>query len=257
MIARFLVLTCLCVLPVLGQAADVYLLGEIHDNPAHHQQQAQRITDIAPPAVIFEMLDTDQARAISELSVRTPQAIRDVSGWDQSGWPDFDMYAPIFHALNNAAILGAAVPRDQARAAFEQGVVSTFDGDAALFGLDRPLPGAEQTAREAYQLAAHCDALPAEMLPMMVDIQRLRDATLALRITQALQEYGPPVVVITGNGHARRDWGIARYLMHTEWDIFALGQGEGDRPPDGIFDAIVFADPIQRDDPCAAFAKSD
>lgn len=257
MITRFLTLTCLCVLPVLGQAADVYLLGEIHDNPAHHQQQAQRITDIAPTAVIFEMLDTDQAHAIAALPVRTPQAIQDVSGWDKSGWPDFDIYAPIFHALNDAAILGAAVPRDQARAAFEHGVVSAFDGDASLFGLDRPLPQDEQTAREGYQLAAHCDALPAEMLPMMVNIQRLRDATLALRITQAIQDYGPPVVVITGNGHARRNWGIAQYLAHTGWDIFALGQGEADRPPDGTFDAIVFTDPIQRDDPCAAFEKSD
>ena len=34
-------------------------------------------------------------------------------------------------------------------------------GAAALFGLDQPLPEAEQAAREADQQANHCNAMPA------------------------------------------------------------------------------------------------
>ena len=37
----------------------------------------------------------------------------------------------------------------------------------------------EQAAREAEQMAAHCDALPEDILPGFVEAQRLRDAALA------------------------------------------------------------------------------
>ena len=77
-------------------AADIYILGESHDNPAHHQTQAAWISDIKPKAVVFEMLEPGQERAIAMLRDRTPQAMRDVTRWDQSGWPEFDLYKPIF-----------------------------------------------------------------------------------------------------------------------------------------------------------------
>lgn len=236
-------------------AADIYILGESHDNPAHHKTQAAWISDIKPKAVVFEMLEPGQERAIAMLRDRTPQAMRDVTRWDQSGWPEFDLYKPIFLALGDVPILGAGVPREQARAAFDRGVFDAFGKDADIYGLMQPLSDQEQSAREALQFASHCGALPKEMLPMMVDVQRLRDATLARRTYQAFQTYGAPIVVITGNGHARRDWGMVQYLPSTDLSVFALGQGEGTVPPDGDFDQILYSDPIVRDDPCAVFNK--
>ncbi len=60
-----------------------------------------------------------------------------------------------------------------------EGAAAVFGAAAARFGLDAPLPEDEQAAREAEQAEAHCGALPAEMLPGMVEAQRLRDAALA------------------------------------------------------------------------------
>jgi hypothetical protein len=87
-----------------------------------------------------------------------------------------------------------------------------FPGDAARFGLTEALDPDEQAAREAEQQEAHCNALPEEILPGFVEAQRLRDAALAEAALAALADTGGPVVVVTGNGHARADWGVPALL---------------------------------------------
>ncbi|CUH78675.1 ChaN family lipoprotein [Tropicibacter naphthalenivorans] len=235
-----------------GFGADVLFLGEVHDNPAHHLKQAEIITQVVPKAVVWEMLTPDQAARV------TPDAqdLGDLLQWEESGWPDFAIYAPVFDAANEATHYGAAIPRDQARAVMQTPIAEVFGADAAQFGLDQALSEDQQTAREAMQMAAHCDALPAEMLPMMVDIQRLRDAELARQALKAHTDTGGPVVVITGNGHARMDWGApaALTLAAPDLHIYALGQGEAGRgAPDGVFNALKEAAPVDRGDPCEAF----
>ena len=164
----------------------------------------------------------------------TAEALGEALDWSESGWPDFTMYHPIFTAAPEAAIYGALVPRDAARAVFDTGPAEAFGPEAARYGLDRDLDPAEQTTREAMQMAAHCDALPEEMLPGMVAVQRLRDAVLARAVIRAMDETGGPVAVITGNGHARRDWGVPAVLAEVapDLDVWVLGQTE-DGPPAG------------------------
>jgi hypothetical protein len=66
---------------------------------------------------------------------------------------------------------------------------------------------------------------------------------------------GAPVVVITGNGHAREDWGAPHLLRTAEpgVSVFSLGQGEAGRMPDGIFGAMIDGPATDRGDPCDAF----
>lgn len=235
--------------------ADIVLLGEIHDNPEHHLLQADVIAAIAPGAVVFEMLDSDEAARVTPERARDMDVLREVLEWETSGWPDFDLYAPIFAALGDAAVFGAEVLRDEAQRAFGEGAAGVFGAGAERFGLDAPLPEAQQNAREAAQLAAHCDALPGDLLPGFVEAQRLRDARLAEAALAALEAHGAPVVIITGNGHARRDWGVPVLLAIAapDLEVFALGQQEA--TPDGAppFDLVAVSDPIPRPDPCDAF----
>lgn len=235
--------------------ADVVFLGELHDNPAHHLRQAELVSELAPTALVFEMLTQAQADLVSPELVADEAALEAALGWNDSGWPDFSMYYPIFAAAPEAAYFGAAVPRDVARAAMAEGLHTGFRGEAEAFGLTTPLPEEQQARREALQLAAHCDAMPEEMLPIMVDIQRLRDAELAYSAVQAFEAHGGPVVVITGNGHARMDWGAPVYLMAAApaLRIAALGQGEDDGAPSGLFNVVESAPPAERGDPCTAF----
>lgn len=244
------------VLPDAALAADVVILGEVHDNAAHHLTQAAALMQLAPKAVVWEMISADQAQRLAAAELLDSADIADLLDWNNSGWPAFDLYAPVFAAAAGAAQYGGHVPRQAARTAMETGSAAAFGAEAVRFGMDRPLPADQQAVQEADQMASHCDALPQEMLPLFVDVQRLRDATLARAVTQALAETGGPVAVITGNGHARRDRGVPVYLEKAapEAVVFVLGQSEAGQI-EGTYDAVQDAEPAERPDPCAVFQK--
>lgn len=231
------------------------ILGEVHDNPAHHVFQAEAIDALSPAAVVFEMFGPDGVAALRGVDLDDAEAVSAALDWDKSGWPDFSIYAPVFAAVGVAAIYGGAVPRDDVRRAIGEGAAVVLGEDAAMLGLDRRLDDDELSLRKDGQMEAHCDALPVEMLGGMVEAQRLRDAGLARAILDALQETGGPVAVITGNGHARTDWGIPVYLRvaRPELEVVSIGQLEAqpeDIPP---FDHWRITAPAAREDPCAAF----
>lgn len=231
------------------------ILGEIHDNPHHHSAQALALAAIRPAAVVWEMLTPDQAARLPD-DLTDPDAVAESVGWHGSGWPDFALYHPLMLAAPGAQHRGAGIPRAAARRVFAQPLADVFGPQAAAFGLDRPLP-ADQLAQRADQMqAAHCGALPAEMLPAMVAAQRLRDAELARTALAALAETGGPVAIITGNGHARTDWGVPALLAAAAPGVRVLSIGMLEAAPDGApppFDLWLVTAPADRPDPCAAF----
>lgn len=241
--------------PFSDSVADIYVLGEVHDNPVHHAVQAAAIKEIRPRAVVFEMLTPAQAEEVTEDRLGDPGVLGAALGWEEAGWPDFNMYYPIFTAAGDAKIFGAAVPREAAREAMQIGIARAFGEGAGDYGLDDEVPAEELADRLNLQMDAHCGALPLELLPEMVDLQRLRDATLARTAIAALEDTGGPVVVITGNGHAREDWGVPSYIhkVRTGLIVLTLGQGEDGDEPDGGFDAYLSAPSVDREDPCKAF----
>lgn len=235
--------------------ADVVVFGEVHDNPVHHAHQAIAVDALKPSAVVFEMLSPDQAARVTPRLVRSEEALAAVLGWEASGWPDFGMYHPIFVAAGEAAIRGGAAPAEEVRRAAEEGAAAVLGPEAGRFGLALPLPEAEQMLREAEQLMAHCNAMPAEALPGMVEAQRLRDARLAQAALAAVEETGGPVVVITGNGHARADWGVPWMLAAAApgLEVLAIGQFEEAAEAEPPFDLWLVTPAAARGDPCAVF----
>lgn len=240
-------------IPPEARAADILVLGEQHDNPAHHTRQAAWVAATAPKALVFEMLTPAQATRGNDADRTDQKGLDAAIGWSKSDWPAFDMYFPIFAAAPGARIYGALAPRETLGAALEQPLAA--HPRAPVFGLDvRPDPQ-EQAQREALQARAHCDALPATMLPVMVDMQRLRDMTLADTALQALRDTGGPVAVIAGNGHARPDWGMPALIARAAPDVqvFALGQTENGQSISGGFALFLDAPEPDREDPCARF----
>ncbi len=245
-------------MPADARKAELVFLGEVHDNPAHHVVQAEWVAALKPSALVFEMIPQAMADPLTPETLSNAADLEVALHWSEMGWPDFAMYYPIFKAAPEARVYGASLPRAAARKVMSEGISAAMDtGDVERFALETPLPEAEQARREAHQMAAHCDALPEEMLPDMVRIQRVRDAWLARQALAALADTGGPVLIITGNGHARTDHGApaAVRMAAPETVIFALGQSEDGNGPEGLFDHVLDAPAVDRPDPCAVFDK--
>ncbi len=237
--------------------ASIVVMGEQHDAPAHHLNQAAWIERLAPKAVVFEMLPADlAARVPGLLDLRGPE-IGAALRWEDRGWPDFSIYLPVFQAIpREATVLGAELSREALTAAEE--AVAADAGSAGAddpFGLGTDLPAAEQAARERDLIAAHCGLLPDDAAAGMVEAQRLRDAALAGAALAAFDATGGPVAVVTGNGHARVDRGVPGLLARARPEVTVVSIGQVTEPVAAApYDAWVVAEaPDDRDeDPCAA-----
>ena len=87
----------------------------------------------------------------------------------------------------------------------------------------------------------HCNMLPKSALPGLARAQIARDAVLA----QSLRPYlARGVILLTGNGHARRDIGVPRHLAAADqpraWSIGLLEEGTEERS--ALFD-VAFVTP--------------
>lgn len=232
---------------------DIVLLGEVHDNPEHHANQARAVAAIKPAALVFEMLLPEQVKRLP--ADRSDAAAVDAAiGWTARGWPDFALYQPIFAAAGKVRIYGADVPVADVRRAAKQGASVVLAG----FGLEKPLPEAVQKQRETELWAAHCFAMPKAAMAGMVEVQRLRDASLARAALRALRETGGPVVVIAGAEHVRSDWGVPAILAEIapSVTVLSVGQVEGAAGAEP-FDLWISTEGVAgRDDPCGAFGAT-
>jgi uncharacterized iron-regulated protein len=63
------------------------------------------------------------------------------------------------------------------------------------------------------------------------------------------------VALITGNGHARADWGAPRDLAQVAPDLRVLSIGQFESMPEGEvpYDLWLVTDPAERKDPCNGF----
>ncbi len=242
----------------MARDSDIVILGEIHDNPTHHEVQAAIVSALRPDAVVFEMIP--QAREAEVNGLRGDGAGREelaaALDWQASGWPSFEHYAQILEAAPDALIFGAEQPREDVMRAVKDGAAAAFGADAAIYGLDDPLDPVDLADRLAQQAAAHCDALPEQMLPGMVEAQRFRDAKLANAALWARTTSGGQVVVITGSGHADKRRGVPASLATAAPDVSVMSLGQFEAPPDDAdaFDAYMISAPPDREDPCLAFA---
>jgi uncharacterized iron-regulated protein len=245
--------------------AAIVVLGEVHDNPVHHARQARLVRHLRPQGMAFEMVPSASEEGIQVFLAQggSRRGIGPAIGWERMGWPDWELYRPVFAAARGAYIAGGGVARSDLRTARLTGAAGVYGKGARRLGLDRPLDAALRAEIEDEMIAAHCNKLPREAAAGMVESQRLRDARFAAAALRALlRGGGDSAVLITGNGHARTDRGVPAYLRVAGPDLAVLSVGMIEIEPDadpaaaagGLpFDFVWFSGPVEREDPCAAF----
>ncbi|MCB1492057.1 MAG: ChaN family lipoprotein, partial [Rhodobiaceae bacterium] len=203
--------------------------GEVHDNPDHHRIQSEIIANMVKagrrPAVVFEMIprgmqaDLDAYIAGGGDAAGLGAALK----WKERGWPDWAIYQPIAEVALRAGLtlFAGDLDRDTIRAVAQGSVDALGDADRARFDLDTPLPKDTEATMLRLLSDSHCGYLPDAALAPMLAAQRARDGSLADAVAEAASK-GDGAVLITGNGHVRKDWAVPAILARTHPDASVL-----------------------------------
>jgi uncharacterized iron-regulated protein len=255
--------------------AKFVLLGEKHDNPDHHIFQARLLRSLIDagnkPAVAFEMLDWDQQAAVDAWLKSQPMdanGLGNAVNWQDTGWPNWDWYAPIAKAALDAGspIFAANFPRSWSRKLARQGFDALPADVLARSKLEIPLSADKSKRLEDDIFISHCEMMPRKHLGAVIKVQQARDAVLADALVQTSRK-NESAVLIAGSGHVRTDRAVPRYLKLRQPDakIFSIAfievQSDGHNPVDYAdqyggalpFDFVWFTARLEDIDPCEKF----
>jgi len=253
-------------------AARFSLLGEVHDNPAAHRVQTQALRALVDagraPAVVWEMIRRPKQSVLND-PPKDVAALGTALNWAESGWPDWTLYAPIAQlALDHALpMLAGDLARATLRKVSREGLAVL---DVSLAELaQRPLAEAAHATLLDALRQGHCNLMDEAMLAIMLPVQQARDASMtAAMLTGAASADG--AVLIAGNGHTRRDWGVPHYLTGAVPATEVVSVGvlevvpdltqpvdylETDAAGSPVYDLVWFVPRADREDPCAGLAK--
>jgi uncharacterized iron-regulated protein len=249
----------------LGRRPSV-LLGEVHDNAYQHRMRADALQRLlqqgARPAIAFEQFDRERQADIDRARSETPPDGRSLAAHvieqgrgAKSTW-DWTQYQPFVELalLHELPIVAANLSRADATRVARDGVGAVFDAaEQRRLGLDRADESLQRT-HESIARDAHCRLLPESALAGLARAQIARDAVLA----DALRRHPDRgVILLTGNGHARRDIGVPRHLTAAErqrvWSIGLIEAGSEDRAT--FYDVAFMTPRHERADPCAALKR--
>ena len=242
--------------------AQIVYLGESHDNPQHHLDQARlleaMLADGARPAVAFEMLSQEQQPAVEEAMAppADPAALPERLKWRERGWPDFTLYRPLFDLARRYRLPVIALDLDPpvVRRIAKGGLGALPAAEQSGLASRLP-PDADRERRLIREIdVAHCGLLPASAMPSMVDAWHARNVTMARRILQALDRV-PQVVVIVGRGH-QSGGGLPDQVEMlrpgTRQLVVDLMEGGGQEALTATQGRIAWPGPaMERPDPCA------
>ena len=234
----------------------IVLLGEVHDNAVQHALRLEAFDALLAtgtrPALLMEQFDRerqpdiDRAREGARGSEGAARVIA-AAAPSNAGW-EWAYYRPfIERALEHGLpIVAANVSRADARGVIAQGLAAS--------GFDAAVPPDVEAGIAASIEASHCGMVDAALARRMTAAQAARDQFMARSIERHAAR---GVVLLTGNGHARRDLGVPRWLS-PDLGSRSVSIGlleEGDDIPKAAFDHVFVTARQQRADPCASMPQ--
>jgi uncharacterized iron-regulated protein len=209
--------------------ADYVLLGEEHDQPAIHLFRARLIKALAKHRSLLISLEhvTRDKQSLLDDNLAHPENLPGALDWNRSGWPKWSMFAPLFETLRDT------------RAIVRCGNRKTNDNfdDLASYGLNSLLPHESRLKGELEKMHPPSMKIPMER---MVLAQRRRDAGFAASLDEGNAEMR---ILLAGNGHVRKDYGVPWYIRFHNPGARVLSIGitttEVKAKEKGVFDYLV------------------
>lgn len=247
--------------------ADVWLLGEVHDNAEGHRQRlvllTTRIDEGWRPAIAMEQFDRERQAELDEAMRRCadPECVVQAAG--NGGWT-WSFYLPVIELAQRyqLPLLAANLSRNDAVRVMREGFPAAFDAaTVAQWQLDGALPEDLVTAQRQEIIEGHCHTLPVDRIDGMVRAQVARDVSMAQVISPHAQR---GVVLLAGNGHVRRDIGVPRWTQLPIGSMVSVGflEDSHNSPHNSLhksaasaaasaYDVVRIIPSHDRGDPCA------
>ncbi|WP_157967675.1 ChaN family lipoprotein [Cohaesibacter intestini] len=247
------------------KAKDYVMIGEKHDNPLHHQRQTMLVRHLretgAKGQLVAEMAEQRHQSALDTALPDHLDQLGDAIEWEKRGWPAWTLYQPIFaEALKAGMALKAGNP-DRATL-MDAGKGEELD--AALLKDLRWERDYAQTQRDDLLdelVDAHCGMMGRDAMQPLVTMQKLKDAFMARALRQG-REAGDVAILIAGNGHTRKDRGVAMFLDDADKVVsvalIEVVRGETDASSypsfdPALYDHVWFTPRLDEIDPCEKF----
>ncbi len=257
-----------------SRIADTVLLGETHDNLAHHRIENVVLNALSDagrkPTLVMEQFDFEQQPQIdTAMSPATSRAesLSQLKHIMAAGW-EWPQYRPLIDTAKarQLPLRAANLSRSRLQQVSRQGFSALGLGEASRLALDTGWSEAQENQLEKDIVDGHCGMLPATAAPAVARAQRARDAMMA----EAILNVGAgTAVAILGREHVRRDLSVPRYLAARAPDrkVVVVGLIESDdphKPGDELvntmrsrYDYLVLTAPVQRQvDPCKGLVMS-
>jgi len=243
--------------------SEFVLLGELHDNPIHHQVRGSLIRAAGSrPAVVFEQFQASSGPIPLPGADQAREAWLDANGFDRTGWR-WPLHQPVVEAAiaNARSLWGSGISRDQLRAVVRGGDAAAPE-DLRRLMEGAPLTAPARAAIDSDLVAGHCGQLPESMIPGMRSAQVVRDASMTRALLSAAD--GGAAWLIAGNGHVRADVAVPRLLTVAAPGKRLLVVGllerrkDGslpDRTEQGRYDLVIITPAAERADPCASMRR--
>ena len=242
--------------------SDVAVLGEVHDNPRHHQLRGELLRQLpaASKTVVAEHLNwrqrfTPQAELLTGLQA---------AGFDPEGW-SWPLHQPVFEAVAamQMPLMGGNLPGESIKEVFKTRGQSLPEPVRVLLA-KTPFDELQRKAMNEEIDQGHCGAMPASMFEGMTAVQRGRDAAMAEVALAHL-----PSIVVAGNGHAWKHLGVPFVVykssphLHTLSVLFMEWDDTRPSPEKQAFlaelaqqaDYVWLTPPHPRKDPCESLRK--
>jgi len=242
------------------QGHRVVLLGEVHDNATQHALRVAALRQLlatgARPAIAFEQFDRERQPDIDRARRDTDNLIAQAKGSSDWRWDSYRQFVALALEYDLPIVAANLSRADAMRVA--------IDGWSAVFGAQEvqdlrldALPAELWRKHQDAIAKGHCNLLSAGELAPLARAQMARDIVMAQSIRPYLER---GVVLLAGNGHVRRDIGVAFWLS-ADTTRSAISIGMLERDDDSAaefgadFDAYVLTERAERSDPCKELAK--
>ena len=237
--------------------ADILLLGEIHDNLFQHRARADLISRMQNKefAIVSEHLVSGSEITYSGRLLEDLETI----GFNKKAWswPVHEVLYKKFEEFNLPVFGGDLSKKDINNIYKGRGLSQSDTLTPIIKRSDLDSQSKDKLLNDLVE--GHCGVVEEDLLSFMYKVQRHRDASMAYIASKVA-----PAIVIAGNGHVRRDYGVPQILkkMNPNSNIISIAFLEIDKLSkmtdnfikklfkDADTDYIWLTESVSRVDPC-------